>query len=82
MYILFPTLILLSGVGRTYFSSCYDKGNYYYDRLPAWRQLTLKLDWVLMIANVAKSKATEENGLELINFGYQSITFANVAQLL
>jgi hypothetical protein len=45
-------LIPLSEVGTTYFLWCCDK-DYFYDRPPAWRQPSLKLEWVITTANAA-----------------------------
>jgi hypothetical protein len=55
------------------FSSCCDKDYalFFYDRPPAWRQSSLKLEWMLTTANAAGiNRSTEER--DLINFGHPS----------
>jgi hypothetical protein len=55
MHLYLSTLIPLSGVGTTCFSSCCDKDSAFIFtyRPPAWRQPSLKLEWIITTTNGA-----------------------------
>jgi hypothetical protein len=61
---LLSTLIPLSGVGKTWFlSNCYKDSaiRYFYDRPPAWRQPSLKLEQLLTTTNAARTNSGARN---------------------